>query len=109
MILDLQTVAHPVKIIILQILEDRCENASTLICSQLPIPDWFPYLDEPTLADAILDRLLTKAHCIELKGKSLRQRSNTYLNLEKSRMLCKGRSNLSSKGVNPSGIRNNDS
>lgn len=71
----LQPISHGVKLIILQILEDRYENASTLICSQLPIPDWYAYLDEPTLADAILDRLVTKAHRIELKGKSLRKRS----------------------------------
>ena len=71
----LQPITHAVKLIILQMLEDRYENASTLICSQLPIAKWYDYLDEPTLADAILDRLVTKAHRIELKGKSLRKRS----------------------------------
>ncbi|MBK8505461.1 MAG: ATP-binding protein [Saprospiraceae bacterium] len=71
----LQPITHTVKLIILQMLEDRYENASTLICSQLPIANWYDYLDEPTLADAILDRLVTKAHRIELKGKSLRKRS----------------------------------
>ena len=71
----LQPISHQVKLILLQILEDRYENASTLICSQLPVGKWHEYFDEPTLADAILDRIIPKAHRIELKGKSLRKRS----------------------------------
>lgn len=71
----LQPINHAVKLIVLQILEDRYEKASTLICSQLPIANWYSYLDEPTIADAILDRLVPKAHRIELKGKSLRRKS----------------------------------
>ena len=57
------------------ILEDRYENASTIICSQLPVGKWHQYFDEPTIADAILDRIIPKAHRIELKGKSLRTKS----------------------------------
>ena len=71
----LQPITHAVKLILLQVLEDRYENASTLICSQIPIGKWHEYFDEPTLADAILDRIIPKAHRIELKGKSLRKRS----------------------------------
>lgn len=71
----LQPITHSVKLILLQILEDRYENAATIISSQLPVGKWHTYFDEPTIADAILDRIIPKAHRIELKGKSLRQRS----------------------------------
>jgi DNA replication protein DnaC len=69
----LQAMTHTVKLIFLQILEDRYERAATLICSQLPVSKWYEFFDEPTLADAILDRITPKAHRIELKGKSLRK------------------------------------
>lgn len=71
----LQSISHAVKLILLQILEDRYENASTMICSQLPVGKWHEYFDEPTIADAILDRIIPKAHRIDLKGNSLRKRS----------------------------------
>ena len=71
----LQPLTHQVKLLILQILEDRYETASTVICSQLPVGKWHHYFDEPTIADAILDRIIPKAHRIELKGKSLRKQS----------------------------------
>ena len=70
----LQAITHPVKLLLLQVLEDRYERAATVIVSQLPVAKWHAYLDEPTVADAILDRLLPKAHRIELKGQSLRKR-----------------------------------
>ena len=70
----LQPITHPVKLLLLQILEDRYERAATVIVSQLPVAKWHEYLDEPTVADAILDRLIPKAHRIELKGQSLRKR-----------------------------------
>ena len=71
----LQPLTHQVKLLILQILEDRYETSSTVICSQLPVNKWHQYFDEPTIADAILDRIIPKAHRIELKGKSLRKQS----------------------------------
>jgi len=71
----LQPISHSVKLILLQILEDRYEKASIIISSQLPVGKWHEYFDEPTIADAILDRIIPKAHRIELKGKSLRKRS----------------------------------
>lgn len=71
----LQPITHSIKLILLQILEDRYEQASTLICSQLPVGKWHEYFDEPTIADAILDRIIPKAHRVDLKGKSLRKRS----------------------------------
>jgi DNA replication protein DnaC len=72
----LQPITQPVKLILLQILEDRYEENATIICSQLPVSKWYEYLDEPTLADAILDRIIPKAHRIELKGKSRRKNLN---------------------------------
>ena len=68
----LQPITHEVKMALLQILEDRYERASIVICSQLPVAKWHEYLAEPTIADAILDRITPKSHRIELKGKSLR-------------------------------------
>lgn len=58
---------------LLEILEDRHERASTLITSQLPVKAWHEAIAEPTLADAICDRLIHAAHRIELKGASLRE------------------------------------
>lgn len=72
----LQPVTQPVKLILLQILEDRYEEGATIICSQLPVAKWYEYLDEPTLADAILDRIIPRANRIELKGKSRRKNLN---------------------------------
>ncbi len=68
----LQPLDHNAKLAILQLLEDRYENKSVIIASQLPIEKWYDYINEPTLADAIMDRLTAQAHKIELKGDSLR-------------------------------------
>jgi DNA replication protein DnaC len=59
---------------LLEILDDRVNTGSTLIASQLPVDTWHGYLGEPTMADAILDRLVHHAHRIELKipGESMR-------------------------------------
>jgi len=60
---------------LLEILDDRVNSGSTLIASQLPVEAWHAYLGEPTLADAILDRLVHQSHRIELKvpGESMRK------------------------------------
>jgi DNA replication protein DnaC len=60
---------------LLEILDDRVNTGSTLIASQLPVDTWHAYLGEPTLADAILDRLVHHSHRIELKvpGDSMRK------------------------------------
>ena len=60
---------------LLEVLDDRVGTRSTLITSQLPIKAWHTYLDDPTLADAILDRVVHSSHKIELKGRSLRDQS----------------------------------
>lgn len=61
------------KLAVLQIIEDRHGRAATIITSQLPVAKWYEYLVEPTLADAILDRLVHQAHRIELQGESMRK------------------------------------
>ena len=59
---------------LLEILEDRHGRHSTLVTSQLPVGSWHESLGDPTLADAILDRLVHNAYKIELRGESLRKR-----------------------------------
>lgn len=61
------------RLTLLQIMEDRYRNGATIITSQLPVNKWYDYINEPTLADAILDRLTAHAHKIDLKGPSLRK------------------------------------
>jgi len=59
---------------LLELLDDRVGSRSTLITSQLPVNAWHAWLDDPTLADAILDRIVHAAHRIALKGnKSMRE------------------------------------
>lgn len=59
---------------LLELLDDRVGTRSTLITSQLPVSRWHAWLDDPTLADAILDRIVHAAHRIVLKGESLRDK-----------------------------------
>jgi DNA replication protein DnaC len=58
---------------LLEIVEDRHDRRSTLITSQLPIAQWHEYLGEPTVADALLDRVLHNSHRLELIGESMRR------------------------------------
>lgn len=58
---------------LLEVIEDRAGLRSTIVTSQLPIALWHENLGEPTMADAILDRLLASAHRIELRGESMRR------------------------------------
>ena len=59
----------------LEILEDRHSLKSTLVTSQLPIEHWHEQIGDPTLADAILDRLVHSSHKIKLKGDSMRKKN----------------------------------
>jgi DNA replication protein DnaC len=61
---------------LLEIFDDRHASRSTIVTSQLPIEHWHEALGDPTLADAILDRLIHNAHRIELKGESLRRKKS---------------------------------
>jgi DNA replication protein DnaC len=58
---------------LLEIIEERHGTAAILITSQLPVDRWHDVIGCPTLADAILDRLVHTAHRIQLKGESLRR------------------------------------
>ena len=58
---------------LLELLEDRYGKRSTIVTSQLPVPAWHEAIGDPTLADAILDRLVHNAYKIELKGDSMRK------------------------------------
>ena len=58
---------------LLEIVDDRYDRGSLLITSQVPVSRWHEVIGDPTLADAILDRIVHRAHRIELKGPSLRR------------------------------------
>jgi DNA replication protein DnaC len=60
---------------LLEVIEDRYQAGATVITSQCPIGDWHPNIGDPTLADAICDRLLHNAYKVELRGDSMRLRS----------------------------------
>jgi DNA replication protein DnaC len=62
---------------LLEVLDDRHDRRSTLITSQLPVEHWHKIIGDPTLADAILDRLVHNSYRIELKGESLRKLNAT--------------------------------
>ena len=61
----------------LEILDDRQGNGSTLITSQFPVNAWHTTIPDPTVADALLDRLIHSAHRIDLKGGSMRRRKTS--------------------------------
>jgi DNA replication protein DnaC len=58
---------------LLEVVDDRVPNASVLITSQMPVESWHEYLGEPTVADAILDRIVHSAHKISVTGESMRR------------------------------------
>jgi DNA replication protein DnaC len=73
---------HPIdeqsKLILLEILEDRYSTSSTLITSQFPIKNWYDIIANPTVADAICDRLVHNSYKIDLKGDSMRKTKKNY-------------------------------
>jgi DNA replication protein DnaC len=62
---------------LLELLDDRCGSSSTIVTSQLPPKTWHEYLQDPSTADAICDRVLHTAHKIALKGPSRRKEKPT--------------------------------
>ena len=72
----LQPLSQEIRLTLLQLLEDRYGKKSMIITSQLPVAKWYEYINDPTLADAIMDRLSANAHRIELKGASRRRKNN---------------------------------
>jgi DNA replication protein DnaC len=66
---------------LLEILEDRHGRGSTIVTSQLPVEHWHEAIGDPTLADAILDRLVHNAHRLQLSGESMRRKATKPLDL----------------------------
>lgn len=63
-----------------EIIEDRTEINSTIITSQLPVSEWYNYINNNTIADAILDRIVHSSHRVELSGPSMRKIKSTIKN-----------------------------
>lgn len=61
---------------LLEVLDDRVGSGATIILRQMPVKDWHPYINDPVLADAILDRLVHSGVKLDLKGKSMRGAKN---------------------------------
>lgn len=72
----LQKMDSDTRIALLTLLEERYEKKSMIIISQLTLDKWYDYIAEATLADAIMDRLVSSSHHINLEGPSLRKRKN---------------------------------
>ena len=62
---------------LLEIVEERYDRKATIVTSQLPVKAWHDAMQDPTLADAILDRLVHNAYKLELKGESMRRKRST--------------------------------
>ena len=62
---------------ILEIMDDRHKRGSTILATQIPMTEWHERMDDPTLADAVLDRIIHQAYRLELKGESMRKRKST--------------------------------
>lgn len=67
-----------------ELVEDRYEHRSTLIAAQLPLENWHESIGDPTLADAILDRLVHNAHKIALTGDSMRKKKSSLNNAKEN-------------------------
>jgi DNA replication protein DnaC len=70
----MQPLDQNTRMMLMEIIEDRHQDKSTIIASQIPVEKWHEIIGENTIADAILDRLVHTAHRIELKGESLRKK-----------------------------------
>jgi len=60
---------------LLELLDDRHGRASTIVTSQIPVEHWHDIIGDPTLGDAILDRLVHNAHRLQLTGESMRKQN----------------------------------
>jgi DNA replication protein DnaC len=80
--LALAALTDPERRDLLEVVEDRHGSASTIITSQLPVENWHEMIGDPTIADALLDRLVHNAHRINLKGESMRKRKSSLTGKE---------------------------
>lgn len=74
----LQPLDNQNRIALLEIIEDRHNNGSVIVTSQIPVSGWYETIGEKTIADAILDRLIHQSHRIELMGESMRRKRNMF-------------------------------
>ena len=74
--LGLQPIDKQNQLYLLDIIEDRHARKSTIITSQIPVNKWHELIEDSTIADAILDRVVHTAHRIQLKGESMRKKKN---------------------------------
>ncbi|MBW1658644.1 IS21-like element helper ATPase IstB [Flavobacterium johnsoniae] len=72
----LQALDSQNRITLLEIIEDRHNNGSIIVTSQIPVQGWYDIIGEKTIADAILDRLIHQAHRVELHGESMRKKKS---------------------------------
>ena len=70
----LQALDSQNRITLLELIEDRHNNGSIIVTSQIPVAGWYDIIGEKTIADAILDRLIHQSHRLELKGESMRKK-----------------------------------
>ena len=70
----LQSLDSQSRLSYLEIIEDRHDQKSTIITSQIPVEKWYEIISDKTVADAILDRLVHSSHRIEIEGESYRKR-----------------------------------
>ena len=70
----LQTINNEKQLILMDLIEDRNQRKATIFCSQLPVKNWYDLIEEKTIADAILDRIIHSAIRFELKGESMRKK-----------------------------------
>jgi len=82
--LALAALTDPERRDLLEVIEDRHGSASTIITSQLPVENWHEMIGDPTIADALLDRLVHNAHRINLKGESMRKRKSSLTGKEET-------------------------
>ena len=71
----LSVLSAPERRDLLEILDDRHGRASTIVTSQIPVETWHDVIGDPTLGDAILDRLVHNAHRLQLAGESMRKKN----------------------------------
>lgn len=62
---------------LLEVIDDRVGNGGTIVAAQMPVKDWHAFINDPALADAILDRLIHSSHKVILKGESMRKKNGT--------------------------------
>jgi len=79
----LERLNHEQSLDLLELLEDRYGLRSTMVAAQIPVDKWHETVSDPTLADAIMDRLIHNAHRIELKGESMRKKNSSLTDEKK--------------------------